>query len=76
MKKIAGDIVLHMSTKNQNNGVVPEIQSETDRIFCHFGPFLALLPPPPPNNPKNQNFEKNEKSIWIYHYFTHVYQKR
>ena len=24
---------------------VPEIQSETDRIFCHFGPFFALLPP-------------------------------
>ena len=26
-----------------------------DKIFCHFGPFFALLPP---NNPKNQNFEK------------------
>ena len=25
---------------------VHEIWSETDRMFCHFGPFLALLPPP------------------------------
>ena len=28
------------------------------QIFCHFGPFFALLPP---NNPKNQNFEKMKK---------------
>ena len=46
------------------------------RIFCHFGPFLALLPT---NNPKNQNFEKMKKlsgdvkklSVHV----THVYQK-
>ena len=25
--------------------MVPEIWSATDRIFCHFGPFFALLPP-------------------------------
>ena len=31
------------------------------RIFCQFGPFLALLHPPP-NNPKNQNFEKTKKT--------------
>ena len=24
--------------------IVPEIQSATDRIFSHFGPFFALLP--------------------------------
>ena len=24
--------------------MVPEIWSSTDRIFCHFGPFFALLP--------------------------------
>ena len=35
--------------------MVPEIWSMTDRIFCHFGPFLYFYPP---NNPKNQNFEK------------------
>ena len=23
----------------------PEIWSVTNRIFCHFGPFFALLPP-------------------------------
>ena len=28
----------------------------TDRIFCYFGQFFALLSPP--NNLKNQNFEK------------------
>ena len=26
--------------------MVPEIQSETERIFCHFGPFFSLLPTP------------------------------
>ena len=35
--------------------MAPEIWSVTNRIFCHFGQFFALLPP---NNPKNQNFEK------------------
>ena len=34
-----------------------DIWSATDRIF-YFRPFFSLLPP---NNPKNQNFEKNEK---------------
>ena len=38
--------------------MVPEIWSTTDRIFCHFGPFFALLPH---NNPENQNFEKMKK---------------
>ena len=48
--------------------MVLEISSTTDRIFCDFGPFFVLLPPPshraPPltrNNPKNQNFEKMKK---------------
>ena len=38
--------------------MVPEIWSVTDNIFCHFGPFFALLPP---NNPKNKTFEKVKK---------------
>ena len=42
--------------------MVPEIWSMTDRIFCHFGPFFALLPPPP-MDPENQNFEKTKKSL-------------
>ena len=45
---------------------VPEIQSETDKSFCHsgpFGPFFPLLPPIPPlsNDPKNQNFGKKKE---------------
>ena len=39
--------------------MVSEIWSVTDIIFCHFGPFFALLPL---NNPKNQNFEKMKKT--------------
>ena len=39
--------------------MVPEILNLTDRKFCHFGPFFALLSP---NNPKNQNFEKLKKT--------------
>ena len=31
----------------------------TDKIFCHFEPFFALLHP---NNPKNQTFEKMKKT--------------
>ena len=52
--------------------MVPTIQSETDRIYCYFGPFFALSPP---NNLENQNFEKRKKTFWRYHHFTHVYQK-
>ena len=52
--------------------MVPEIWSETD-ILCHIGQFFALLPtPPPPNDPKNQNFEKNEKNAWRYNPFIHT----
>ena len=39
---------------------VPEIWTATDRIFCHFGPFFAVLHLPP-NKPQNQNFEKLRK---------------
>ena len=39
--------------------MIPEIQSETDRTFCHFGTVFALLPP---DNPENQNFEKMKKT--------------
>ena len=37
---------------------VPEIWQVTDVIIFHFGLFFSLLPP---NNPKNENFKKNEK---------------
>ena len=39
--------------------MVSEIQSETNRIFSHFGQFFILLVP---NNPENQNFEKMKKA--------------
>ena len=47
---------------------VPEIWSETDNIFCHFGPFFALLPPPP----KKSKFwrKKTPADIIILHKFT------
>ena len=50
--------------------MIPEIWSAMDRIFCHFGPFLALLPS---TNPKNQKFEKLKKmpediiKLHVYH---------
>ena len=53
-------------------GTVPEIQCDTDIIFCHLGPFFALSPPWQPIRSK---FWKNEKNIWKYHHFTHMYQK-
>ena len=52
--------------------MVPEIRSATDRMFCHFGSFFALLPP---NDPENQNFEKiKKKNNWRYYHFRNVYQ--
>ena len=41
--------------------MVPEIQGATDRTFCHFGPFFALL------IPENRNFKiekKHSTIIW------------
>ena len=53
--------------------MVAEMWSETDRIFCHFGPFFVLLPPLPPNNPETQKFEKKiEKNPWRYYPFIHT----
>ena len=50
--------------------MVPQIWSATDRIFCHFKLFFALLPP---NNLKAQNLEKMKKrpgDIIIFNMFT------
>ena len=52
--------------------MVPEIWSMTDNFFLILD---HLLPLPPLNNPEIQNFEKMEKRIWRYHYFTLVYHK-
>ena len=50
--------------------MVPEIWSATDRIFCQFGPFFALLPPPPPIDPENQNLKKQKKHLEILLFYT------
>ena len=49
--------------------MVPEIWSATDRIFCHSGPFFALLPP---YGPRKSKFWKNEKNTWRYYHFTNI----
>ena len=62
MKKPPGDVLaLHMCTINKNHMMYgsSDMEHVTDRIFCHFGMFFALLPP---NNPKNQNFEEMKKT--------------
>ena len=76
-KKMPGDIIIiHKCTKNHDHMLhrVPEIQCMMDVILIFY--FGLLLPFYPPNDPKNQNFFKNEKNTWIYHHFTHVYQKQ
>ena len=58
MEKTLGVIiVLHMCNINENHMMYGFRDIECDRIFfilVHFLPFY------PPNNPKNQNFGKNE----------------
>ena len=55
--------------------MIPEIWNMTDRIFCHFGPFFALLPPPlKPLKPLKSKFWNNEKNNWRYYHFTQVYK--
>ena len=58
-----GDIIILHTHAHQKItiiwGTVPKIQSETDRFFCHFGPFFDLLPP---NVQGNRNFEKMKKA--------------
>ena len=55
MKKPPVDIILHRCTINENHMKYGSWVTEHDRIFCHFGPYFALLNS---NNPKNHNFEK------------------
>ena len=74
MKKFARDIILYTCIPKITIiwYTVPEIRSETDIIFCHFGPLFALLPP---YGPRKSKFWKNEKNTRRYYHFTHVYQK-
>ena len=45
MNNTLGDIILHMCTINGNWCYGSWDISTTDRFFCHFGSFFALLPP-------------------------------
>ena len=84
MKKFTGGtIILDMQTKNHNHMItVPKIQSETDIIFCHFGPFFALLSPPPslPLHPNDLKIQKSKFCMKkmpgdIILLYIHVYHK-
>ena len=57
MKKVAGDIILHMCIKNHNYMRYSSWDTEWNRIFCHFGSFLPFHSPSL-TNPEKQNFEK------------------
>ena len=63
--------IYYMCTVNENRMMlVPKIWSATDRIFCHFGPFFALLHP---YGPRKSKFLKHENNTWTYYYhLTHV----
>ena len=63
MKKSLRDIItLQKCTINYNHMMHGSWDMEHDRMFCHSGPFFALLHP---NNPENQNFEKMERYLEI-----------
>ena len=49
--------------------MVPEIRSETDRIFYHFGPFFVFYhhpsyPPFPQWSQKSKAWKKKKKKTW------------
>ena len=46
--------------------MVPDIWSVTDRIFCHFGPFFALLSPLTTRKIKISKKRKNHLEILLY----------
>ena len=68
----------HVYQKSQSYDMVPEMRSDTDRLFCHLGPFCALLPIrvvcASPQSAE-WKFWENEKNNRIYYWFTLVYHK-
>ena len=50
--------------------MVPEIQSERDRIFCHFGSFFIISAPWQPEKWKFWNWKKTPGDIIILHIYT------
>ena len=76
MKKFAGDIIiLHMCTKNHNHMRYSSWDTKWDRIFCHFGPFFALLTTFPLTTQKKKVLKKL-KTKWKCHHFKLVQQKK
>ena len=63
-----------MCTKNHNHMTYGSMMewSATDRIFCHYHLFFALLPP---YGPRKSKFWKNEKHTWRHYPFTNAYHK-
>ena len=87
MKKTPGDIIiLHKCPINDDHMIVCHKWRSyvswdincNRQIFCHLGPFFALLPPP--NSSKNENIKKTrktEKKKWRKHleissFYAHV----
>ena len=52
--------------------MVPQIWSKTDIVFCHSGPFFALLLL---YGPQKLEFWKNKKNTWRYYHLTNAYHK-
>ena len=73
LKKNSGDIIHHFTCVLKTTirwGAVPEIWSETDIIFCHFGPFFALLSHYGPQRLKFEKSQKNPGDIILLHMCT------
>ena len=74
-KNPPGDIIiLHMCTINDDNYMMHDSwnMKRDNRIFCHFGPFFALLPPLTTQKIK---ILENWKKLLEISSFTQVYQK-
>ena len=70
-KRPGGIIILHTCTINDNHMMYSSWDMKYDRqnflsLWTVFLPFYY------PNNPKNQNFEKNETKVCRYYHFTRV----
>ena len=55
--------------------MVPEIQSETERNVCHFGPFCPFNPLATQKIKILKLKKKNKKKNWGYYRFTHLHYK-
>ena len=63
-KQIIIKKTVEVGKKSQSHDVamVPEILSATYRIFCHYGPFFALLPQKNPTTQKIKILKKLKKT--------------